>query len=161
MPAFAYQALDSAGKTQRGVLQGDNARAVRANLRERGLNPLEVAAVEATSRQPGLFARGLSAAQLALLTRQLATLLKAGLPIDEALGALPAAEPRTRYFQACFSEGMAFRSTQSRAYVAAWREAEGAEVHWTMDRARIPAGAEWKAAREISGKLYRTLRGVK
>ena len=88
MPAFAYQALDSAGKTQRGVLQGDNARAVRANLRERGLNPLEVAAVEATSRQPGLFARGLSAAQLALLTRQLATLLKAGLPIDEALGAL-------------------------------------------------------------------------
>jgi len=96
MPAFAYQALDSAGKTQRGVLQGDNARAVRANLRERGLNPLEVAAVEATSRQPGLFARGLSAAQLALLTRQLATLLKAGLPIDEALGALTEQNDDTR-----------------------------------------------------------------
>jgi len=96
MPAFAYQALDSAGKTQRGVLQGDNARAVRANLRERGLNPLEVAAVEATSRQPGLFARGLSAAQLALLTRQLATLLKAGLPIDEALGALAEQNDDTR-----------------------------------------------------------------
>ena len=96
MPAFAYQALDSAGKTQRGVLQGDNARAVRANLRERGLNPLEVAAVEATSRQPGLFARGLSSAQLALLTRQLATLLKAGLPIDEALGALAEQNDDTR-----------------------------------------------------------------
>ena len=87
MPAFAYQALDSAGKTQRGVLQGDNARAVRASLRERGLNPLEVAPVEA-KQQAGLFRRGLSGAQLALLTRQLATLLKAGLPIDEALAAL-------------------------------------------------------------------------
>ena len=45
MPAFAYQALDQTGKTQRGVLQGDNARAVRASLRERGLNPLEVSAL--------------------------------------------------------------------------------------------------------------------
>jgi general secretion pathway protein F len=88
MPAFSYQALDQLGKTQRGVLQGDNARAVRASLRERGLNPLEVEPVESTARQSGLFRHGLSGAQLALLTRQLATLLKAGLPIDEALGAL-------------------------------------------------------------------------
>lgn len=88
MPAFAYEALDSLGKTQRGVLQGDNARAVRASLRERGLNPLAVAPVEASAPRGGLFRRGLSGAQLALLTRQLATLLKAGLPIDEALGAL-------------------------------------------------------------------------
>ena len=89
MPAFAYQALDQLGKTQRGVLQGDTARAVRASLRERGLNPLEVTPVEeAQQRGGGLFRRGLSGAQLALLTRQLATLLKAGLPVDEALGAL-------------------------------------------------------------------------
>ena len=88
MPAFSYQALDRLGKTQRGVLQGDNARAVRASLRERGLNPLDVAPVDAERRDGGLFRRGLSSAQLALLTRQLATLLKAGLPIDEALDAL-------------------------------------------------------------------------
>lgn len=88
MPAFAYQALDAAGKTQRGVLQGDNARAVRASLRERGLNPLEVAPVEAGQAPSGLLRRGLSARQLALLTRQLATLLRAGLPVDEALAAL-------------------------------------------------------------------------
>jgi general secretion pathway protein F len=88
MPAFAYQALDIAGKTQRGVLQGDTARAVRGVLRERGLSPLSVDEVrEASSR--GTFARrGLGGAQLALLTRQLATLIGAGLPIDEALGAL-------------------------------------------------------------------------
>ena len=88
MPAFSYQALDRLGKTQRGVLQGDNARAVRASLRERGLNPLDVAPADAERHEGALLRRGLSSAQLALLTRQLATLLKAGLPIDEALDAL-------------------------------------------------------------------------
>jgi general secretion pathway protein F len=90
MPAFAYQALDANGKTQRGVLQGDTARAVRGSLRERGLNPLSVEEVrEGTARSTGVFARrGISGTQLALLTRQLATLIGAGLPIDEALDAL-------------------------------------------------------------------------
>jgi general secretion pathway protein F len=90
VPAFAYQALDASGKTQRGVLQGDTARAVRGSLRERGLNPLSVEEVrEGVARDANVFARrGLSGTQLALLTRQLATLIGAGLPIDEALGAL-------------------------------------------------------------------------
>lgn len=90
MPAFAYQALDATGKTQRGVLQGDTARAVRGSLRERGLNPLSVEEVrEEAARRRGAFSpRGLSAVQLALLTRQLSTLIGAGLPIDEALAAL-------------------------------------------------------------------------
>jgi general secretion pathway protein F len=91
MPAFAYQALDATGKTQRGVLQGDTARAVRGLLRERGLNPLSVDEVRegaATGASPLLRRRGMSGAQLALLTRQLSTLVGAGLPIDEALGAL-------------------------------------------------------------------------
>jgi general secretion pathway protein F len=90
MPAFAYQALDDAGRTQRGVLQGDTARSVRGTLRERGLNPLSVEEVrEGEAKSPGVFARrGIGGAELALLTRQLATLIGAGLPIDEALGAL-------------------------------------------------------------------------
>jgi general secretion pathway protein F len=90
MPAFAYQALDSSGKTQRGVLQGDTARAVRGALRERGLNPLRVDEVREDARRDARpFARRtLGGAQLAMLTRQLATLIGAGLPIDEALGAL-------------------------------------------------------------------------
>ena len=88
MPAFAYQALDASGKTQRGVLQGDTARAVRQSLRERGLNPLDVTPVDEKQQSSPLGRRGLSAAQLSLFTRQLATLLSAGLPIDEALAAL-------------------------------------------------------------------------
>ncbi len=90
MPAFAYQALDSSGKTQRGVLQGDTARAVRGTLRERGLNPLLVEEVREGARRTGgpFVRRGLGTVQLALLTRQLSTLIGAGLPIDEALGAL-------------------------------------------------------------------------
>lgn len=87
MAAFSYEALDSEGRTQRGVLQGDSARAVRSALRERGLNPVSVD--ESNQKRRGSFGRrGLSAPQRALLTRQLATLIGAGLPIDEALGAL-------------------------------------------------------------------------
>jgi general secretion pathway protein F len=90
MPAFAFQALDDAGRTQRGVLQGDTARSVRGTLRERGLNPLSVEEVrDGDAKSTGVFARrGIGGAELALLTRQLATLIGAGLPIDEALGAL-------------------------------------------------------------------------
>jgi general secretion pathway protein F len=88
MPAFSYQALDAAGKNRRGVMQGDTARAVRASLRDQGLNPLEVTPVAEARRDVGLFRSGLNGAQRALLTRQLATLLKAGLPVDEALAAL-------------------------------------------------------------------------
>ncbi len=89
MPAFAYQALDSSGKTQRGVLQGDTARAVRGSLRERGLNPLLVEEVgDGSGQRRGFGRNGVSNALLAVLTRQLATLVGAGLPIDEALAAL-------------------------------------------------------------------------
>jgi general secretion pathway protein F len=73
------------------VLEGDTPRHVRALLRERQLLPVEVAEVEEreskTRRQVSLF-RGISGLDLALLTRQLATLVKAGLPLDEALQAV-------------------------------------------------------------------------
>src|SRR6187455_835769 len=89
MPAFEYQALDDSGRTQRGVLQADTPRAARASLRERGLNPLQVDAVSEQSSGSDLIRRGgLSGPQLALLTRQMATLVASGLPIDEALQAL-------------------------------------------------------------------------
>lgn len=93
MAAYEFQALDAAGKTTRGVVQGDSPKAVRAQLRERGLTPLEVSEVREkqtsiSNARPALFQRGLSASQLAILTRQFAVLMRAGLPLDEVLQSL-------------------------------------------------------------------------
>ncbi len=91
MPAFEYQALDQNGRTHKGVLQGDTPKAVRQSLRDQGWVPLEVSEVheQAPRREfKEIFGRGISSADLSILTRQWATLVRAGLPLDEALSAL-------------------------------------------------------------------------
>jgi general secretion pathway protein F len=90
MGAFEYTALDPAGRSRKGVIEGDTARHVRNLLRERQLLPVtieEVAAQESRRQaRPGFnFGRRVSAADLALLTRQIATLVRAALPLEEAL----------------------------------------------------------------------------
>lgn len=89
MPAFEYTALDAAGRERRGLLEGDTARHVRQQLREQQLMPVSVGEVESReakrARTRFSFRRGISAADLSMLTRQLATLSRAGLPLEEAL----------------------------------------------------------------------------
>jgi general secretion pathway protein F len=91
MGAFEYVAVDATGRERKGVIEGDTARHVRQLLREQSLLPLAVTEVveqAAAGSRPRLtlrFQRGLSAADLALITRQLATLVKSGLPLEEAL----------------------------------------------------------------------------
>ncbi|MFM1885244.1 MAG: hypothetical protein RL026_401 [Pseudomonadota bacterium] len=89
MGAYEYTALDKAGRERRGVLEGDTPRHVRGLLRERDLLPVNVVEVvrrEAARQHRGITgSRGLSASDLSLLTRQLATLVRAGLPLEEAL----------------------------------------------------------------------------
>ena len=89
MPAFEYTALNKRGREEKGVLEADSMRQVRALLRERGLAPLGVAASrekkERSNPLARLFTPGLSIRELALVTRQLATLIGAGLPVEEAL----------------------------------------------------------------------------
>ncbi len=89
MGAFEYTALDPGGREKKGVLEGDTARHVRQLLREKQLLPLTVEQVsekEATRQRTSFsFARRVSSNEVALLTRQLATLSKAGLPLEEAL----------------------------------------------------------------------------
>ena len=89
MAAFEYTALDSAGRERRGLLEGDTARQVRQLLRDQQLLPVTVTEVEKTEarRSQARFSlnRGISSSDLAMLTRQLATLSKAGLPLEEAL----------------------------------------------------------------------------
>jgi general secretion pathway protein F len=90
MGAFEYTALDTGGRSRRGVIEGDTARHVRSLLRERQLLPVsveEVATRESRRQRSSRFgfARGVSAADLSLMTRQLSTLVRAGLPLEEAL----------------------------------------------------------------------------
>ena len=88
MGAFEYVALDKAGKESKGLLEGDTPKHVRQMLRERQLLPVKVTEVaQKESRRQGSLSlrRGLSAGELALLTRQLATLSQSGLPLEEAL----------------------------------------------------------------------------
>ena len=91
MGAFDYVAVDATGRERKGVIEGDTARHVRQLLREQGLLPVTVDEVEEKERTGPRrplrlgFQRGLSAGDLALVTRQLATLVKSGLPLEEAL----------------------------------------------------------------------------
>ncbi len=89
MPAFEYTALNPAGKEEKGILEADTARQVRQLLRNGGMMPLEVnEVVQKQKRADGvrLFGGSLKPAELALMTRQLATLVGAGSPLEEALG---------------------------------------------------------------------------
>jgi general secretion pathway protein F len=91
MGAFEYTAVDPAGKQSKGVIEGDTARQVRQLLRDRQLLPLsvsEVAQKESNRQQTFTLRRSLSAADLALITRQLATLVKSSMPLEEALKAV-------------------------------------------------------------------------
>jgi general secretion pathway protein F len=92
MGAFEYTAVDTSGRERKGVLEGDTARQVRQVLREQSLLPVavhEVAQTEHRRRTVKLsFRRGVSAGDLSLMTRQLATLVHAGLPLEEALQAV-------------------------------------------------------------------------
>src|SRR5580698_7820129 len=88
--AFEYTALDAGGKEQSGILEGDTPRHIRQMLRERQLLPVavnEVAHKEASRQQSKSFSIGrrVSASDLSLFTRQLATLVRAGLPLEESL----------------------------------------------------------------------------
>src|SRR6056297_259888 len=90
MGAFEYTAVDRSGRQHKGVLEGDTARQVRQLLRERQMLPMSVS--EVMDRQRGKscgkglgLRRGMSAADLALITRQLATLLRSGMPLEETL----------------------------------------------------------------------------
>ena len=105
MAAFEYTALDETGRTRQGVLSGDSARQVRSRLRTMGLFPVEVRGVQEQAVKPaGLNpSRRISAAALALLTRQLATLLRAGMPLDESLRAL-GAQTASRRLQAVLAD---------------------------------------------------------
>ena len=108
MANFCYKAISANGKTVRGVVEADTERQAIASVREKGLVPLSVESASAAVSQPGSPASRLSLKRLleslrpvpktavAAMARQLATLLHAGLPLDEALGSICAHDDMSR-----------------------------------------------------------------
>jgi general secretion pathway protein F len=93
VPAFRYEAVDPVGATRKGVVNADSARAARTDLRAQGLVPLVVDAITTQIDDAGQtrrrgFGDRLSTNELALFTRQLASLLEASLPLEQAFAAL-------------------------------------------------------------------------
>ena len=98
MAAFEYLALTRTGKMEKGVLTGDGAKAVRSELRASGLTPLEVKPVHdasSTGRSSSISSaqkrsgrQKMSSMELAVMTRQFATLLESGMPIEQSLTGL-------------------------------------------------------------------------
>lgn len=140
MAAFAYKAIDKSGRNKNGVMEGDNARQVRQQLREQSLMPLEVEQVADKERRSqsglSLFKPRISPSDLALLTRQLATLVEASLPIEEALLAVAeqCEKPRQKNMM------MAVRSKVVEGHGLADSMAEFPYVFDTLYRAMVAAG---------------------
>lgn len=92
MAAFEYKALNAKGRTVKGVLEADTARQARQMLREKALVPVEVAQTYEKEQQKQKasvgFKRGISTNELALITRQLATLVQASMPLEECIKAV-------------------------------------------------------------------------
>jgi general secretion pathway protein F len=98
--AFSYEAVDATGASKKGVVNADSARAARSDLRAQGLVPISVDAIAGQLDEAGLTKRSafgdhLSTVELALFTRQLASLLEASLPLEQALSALLEQAERT------------------------------------------------------------------
>ncbi|GGY41539.1 type II secretion system protein F [Bacterioplanes sanyensis] len=157
MAAFEFQALDAKGKQQKGVLEGDSARQIRQKLRDKGWMPLSVDATKsaaAAKTEGNLISRwrqrgpSLSVPELALLTRQLATLIAAGLPIDESLKAL-ADQTSKQSVQAMI---LAVRAKVLEGYTLAQALADYPRAFPHLFRATVAAGEH---AGQLDGVLNR------
>ncbi len=148
MAAFDYIALDAKGKEQKGVIEGDTARQVRQMLRDKGLMTLEITEShqKAQSKKSGggntgtsqLFQRSISTTELALLTRQLATLIQAALPLDETLAAVANQAEKPRIKSMLF----AIRSRVLEGHSLAVGLADYPKVFPELYRATVEAGEQ-------------------
>lgn len=148
MAAFEYIALDDKGKERKGVAEGDTAKHVRQLLRDKGLMPLQIEAAtqnkKASSDKPSanplnsLLQRGISATELALITRQLATMVQAALPLEEALAAVANQSEKQRIKTMMY----AVRSKVLEGHTLATGLAEYPKVFPQLYRATVDAGEQ-------------------
>ena len=158
MPAYRFEALDAQGKTSTGLLEADNAKAARAQLRARELVPLAVTTVGAAGNGSGAGTgsspqrwrrRVFSATGLSVWTRQLAGLVGSGLPLERALTALAdeSDDERSRELVAHLKSEVNAGSSFARALGSAPREFD--EVY----RAVVSAGEQSGALGAVLERL--------
>ncbi|CAH0532338.1 Type II secretion system protein F [Vibrio stylophorae] len=139
MAAFEYKALDRRGRQCKGTLEADTARGVRQQLREQGMIPLDVVPTRQKEQQTAarsFFKTSIKTADLALITRQLATLVQAGMPLEECLRAVAeqAENPRIKNMM------LGVRSRVVEGYTLADGMAEYEHVFDELFRAMVAAG---------------------
>jgi len=141
MTAYRYRALNTEGKLVRGVLEGDSERQVRGQLRGQSLRPVDVALAnvrETASRGWSLsfLKPRISVGEMALLTRQLATLIQSNLPLDECLQAAAeqSRKPRTKGLL------LQVRSRVAEGHTLAYAMGEFPTIFDEMYRAMVSAG---------------------
>ena len=147
MGAFEYVAVDTTGRERKGLIEGDTARHVRQLLREQQLLPMSVEEVVQTeSKRTTSFSvgsrRGVSAMEMSLLTRQLATLVRSGLPLEESLLAVSQQSERPRIKSIL----LGVRARVMEGHTLADAFAEFPQVFPVISRALVSAG-------EQSGRL--------
>lgn len=157
MPAYRFEALDAAGKAQSGLLDADNARAARSQLRARDLIPLAVTPVASRGTTEGgatrFTRRVFNSTGLSVWTRQLAGLVGSGLQLERALTALAdeAEDPRQRELVAHLRSEVNAGSSFARALGTAPREFD--DVY----RAVVAAGEQSGALGAVLDKLAQDL----
>lgn len=142
MTAYRYRALNPGGKLVKGVLEGDSERQIRSQLRSQKLRPVDVAVAnrQAAANQPRLrlpfLQPRISVAELALVTRQLATLVQSSLPLDECLQAAAEQSRKAR------TKGLLLqvRSRVAEGHTLAYAMGEFPLVFNEMYRAMVNAG---------------------
>jgi len=156
MPAYKFEALDAAGKTSTGLLEADNTKAARAQLRAQALVPLAVTQVAAAGTQAKglqLSRRVFTSTSLTVWTRQLAGLVGAGLPLERALTALAdeAEDNRQRELVAHLRSEVNAGSPFARALAGAPREFD--EVYRGVVAAGEASGALGKVLERLADDL--------
>jgi general secretion pathway protein F len=149
MGAYEFTALDARGREQKGVLEGDAPRQVRQQLREKGWTPLTVQEVTQRETRTGRsfrIRRGISPTDLALITRQLSTLVKAGLPLEECLRAAAQQSEKARITSMLLS----VRSRVMEGHTLATGLSDFSRIFPELYRTTVEAG-------EQSGHLDRVL----
>lgn len=139
MAVFEYQALDARGRRKKGTLESDSTRQARQKLKEKGLAPVEITLSQKrdkTKSESMSFKRGISATDLALITRQLSTLLQSGMPIEACLQAVAEQTEKVRIRNVVTS----VRSHVTEGYTLGESLGEHSQIFDVLYRSMVAAG---------------------